>query len=102
MALFYKDNKGNYYEELDPSNTLPIECYVWLFRGNQKMNDTPLLFSEKSKEEMNKLVDSYHVQGLYNIQTKFFIKKSKEEECKSPGCKRRMKNTGEMCYWCGK
>ncbi len=102
MSVIYKDSKGNCYEELDPGNTLPMECYLWLFRGSQKMNDDPLPFNDENVEEMNELVDAYHVQGLYNVAAKFFIKKTFEEECKSPGCKRRMKNVGEPCYWCGK
>jgi len=100
-TIIYSDINGNCYEELDPENTLPMECYVWIFRGNQKMEDSPVLLDNDTLDEVMKIINNYRIQGYYNIKAKFFIRRMIEEECKSPGCKRRIKFVGEQCYWCG-
>jgi len=59
--------------------------------------------SELKVQQIEKILERYKKAGFLNAIVKFFLKiPPLEEECNSPGCKRRMKNVGQACYWCGR
>lgn len=104
MPTIWFDDKGNCYEELDPEETLPTDAYVWFFNGIKPIGKAPTLLGLTSVDKINRAVLRYKQGGTTFANAKFLKKRKPppEEECKSPGCKRRMKNCGKPCHWCGR
>ena len=101
--MIMMDEKGNYYEELNPDETIPLEAYVWFFNRDKPLNEKPFPSEKISIQKIEKILERYKKAGFLNAIVKFFLKiPPLEEECNSPGCKRRMKNVGQACYWCGR
>lgn len=98
------DDKGNCYEELDPNETMPMETYVWFYNNGKPITKHPERYEKfGSLDKIKRITERYKAMGMQNAVAKLFSKRSPpEEECKSPGCKRRMKNAGRPCHWCGR
>lgn len=105
MPVIQFDDYSNCYEELGVDDTVPTESYVWFFAGKTPLTPAPQAMDTMSLEKMQRIADRYTAAGYRDVTPRFFLlrkREPKEEECRSPGCKRRMKYEREPCYWCGR